>query len=211
MVVALVLVAAACGGSESTPTISVPLGPGDIDRGQSVYKSTCAACHGGDATGIDGLGATLVGSEFVGASSESELVEFVKVGRRKDHPDNTTGRDMPRYGGNNNLGEQQLSDVAAYLISLGRLPAAATSWSKTCCCMAAPYPAHDDQDHVTPPDLHPLWNTATSRRNAVPSVRQTMDRRSHHHAKAHLPEPNCRRHVGGRTAGGCRRRFDAKC
>jgi mono/diheme cytochrome c family protein len=116
--VVLVLGAAACGGSASTPKVTQPLGPGNADRGQSVYKSTCAACHGGDATGVNGLGTALVDSEFIAASSESELVEFIKTGRPKDHPDNTTGRDMPRYGGNPNLSEQQLRDVAAYLISL---------------------------------------------------------------------------------------------
>jgi mono/diheme cytochrome c family protein len=116
--VALVLGAATCGGSESTPTIQLPLGPGDISRGQLVYGATCAACHGGDVAGIDGLGIALIDSEFIAASSESDLVEFITTGRPKDHPDNTTGREMPGYGGNQNLGEQQLRDVAAYLISL---------------------------------------------------------------------------------------------
>lgn len=116
--VALIVGAAACGGTESAPTIQLPLGPGDSDRGQLVYSATCAACHGGNAEGVDGLGIALTDSEFIAASSESGLVEFITAGRPKDHPENTTGSDMPRYPANPNLDEQRLRDVAAYLISL---------------------------------------------------------------------------------------------
>ncbi|MCZ7533973.1 MAG: cytochrome c [Acidimicrobiia bacterium] len=116
LVVALAV--AACGGGTSEPAPTGPLGPGDIERGQAVYKSTCQSCHGGDATGISGLGKALKGSEFVASLTEVELAEFVKAGRPTSDPANTTGLDMPAKGGNPSLNDQQLRDVAAYLRSL---------------------------------------------------------------------------------------------
>ncbi|KAA3641890.1 MAG: hypothetical protein DWP92_00340 [Armatimonadetes bacterium] len=112
------LAVAGCGGGTSEPVPTGPLGPGVAERGQAVYKSTCRSCHGGDATGISGLGKALKGSEFVAGLTEVELAEFVRVGRSPDHPDNTTGVDMPAMGGNPRLNDQQLRDVAAYLLSL---------------------------------------------------------------------------------------------
>lgn len=110
--------AAGCGGASSEPAPTGPLGPGDIKRGHAVYKSTCQSCHGGDATGISGLGKPLMGSVFVAHLTEVELVEFIKAGRPPSDPDNTTGVDMPAMGGNSSLNVQQLRDIAAYLISL---------------------------------------------------------------------------------------------
>jgi len=112
------IAAAGCGGGSSEPAPSGPLGPGDAERGHVVYKSTCQSCHGGDATGISGLGKPLKGSEFVADLTEAELAEFITAGRSTDDPDSTTGLDMPAMGGNPSLNEQQILDVAAYLISL---------------------------------------------------------------------------------------------
>ncbi len=115
---AVALATAGCAGAAIEPAPSGPLGPGDTERGQAVYKSTCQSCHGGDATGISGLGKPLKGSEFIAALTDVELAEFVKAGRPRSDPDNTTGVDMPARGGNPSLNDQQLRDVAAYLISL---------------------------------------------------------------------------------------------
>ncbi len=113
------LVVAACGGGESAPSTSGgPAGPGDIAHGSEIYKGTCATCHGGDAKGIDGLGRSLVNNEFIQSMSEQDLATFIKVGRDRDDPDNTTGVDMPPKGGNPSLTEQDLNDVSAYLKSL---------------------------------------------------------------------------------------------
>lgn len=116
---ALTLVAAACGGGdggdETTTAPSGDAGSGNAVAGASVYSGTCAACHGPDLAGIDGLGKPLAPSEFVAANSEDELVAFIKVGRPAGDPENTQGVDMPPKGGNPALSDQDLQDVAAYL------------------------------------------------------------------------------------------------
>jgi mono/diheme cytochrome c family protein len=116
---AVTLAIAACGGTATTTTIDpADLVPGDVAHGADIYKSTCAACHGGDANGINGLGMPLVGSALVVDLSEDELAAFIKVGRTRGDPDNTTGIEMPPKGGNSKLNAQDLLDVAAYLQSL---------------------------------------------------------------------------------------------
>jgi len=121
IIIAAIVIAAstaACGGGASEPAPTGPLGPGDVERGQPLYKRSCQSCHGGDATGISGLGKPLKGSEFVSSLTEDELVEFIKSGRPTSDPANTTGVEMPPMGGNPSLNTQQLRDIAAYLISL---------------------------------------------------------------------------------------------
>jgi len=116
--IAVAVALTACSGGSSEPTTTQPLGPGDIASGSAVYQSTCSACHGDDAQGIDGLGKPLVDSDFITTQTESELAAFIDEGRPKGDPDNMTGRDMPPSGGNPSLSDQELRDVAAYLISL---------------------------------------------------------------------------------------------
>jgi disulfide bond formation protein DsbB len=50
--------------------------------------------------------------------SDGEFVEFVKNGRKITDPLNNTGVDMPPYGGNPALTEQDLFDIVAYVRSL---------------------------------------------------------------------------------------------
>jgi disulfide bond formation protein DsbB len=91
---------------------------GDAAAGSEVYGDTCAACHGPDAEGVDGLGKALAPSEFVATSSADELVAFVKVGRPSSDPENTTGVDMPPKGGNPALTDEDIANVVAYTQSL---------------------------------------------------------------------------------------------
>lgn len=108
----------ACGGDSGPTTTEGPAGPGNIARGADVYRGTCAACHGGDVEGINGLGPSLIGNDFIASQTEEELADFIKIGRDKDDPENTTGVAMPAKGGNPSLSDQELRDVSAYLISL---------------------------------------------------------------------------------------------
>jgi disulfide bond formation protein DsbB len=48
-----------------------------------------------------------------------DLVTFLKVGRGPSDADNTTGVQMPPRGGNPSLGDDDLTNVVAYLKSLG--------------------------------------------------------------------------------------------
>ena len=115
----LVLVLAACagsgggGGSNGTTPSS-----GDASAGQEVYDTTCAVCHGADATGLPGLGKDLHSNEFIGGMSDSEVLEFLKVGRGSDDPLNDTEVPMPPNGGNPALSDEDLLDVIAFLRTL---------------------------------------------------------------------------------------------
>jgi mono/diheme cytochrome c family protein len=118
----LALVLAACGGgtTDSPAATEAPVATpsGDAAAGEALFQASCTACHGVDAMGIDGLGKAIPGSEFIVATSEDDLVAFVKTGRSVSDPENTTGVDMPPKGGNPALDDTDLIDLVAYLKSL---------------------------------------------------------------------------------------------
>jgi disulfide bond formation protein DsbB len=130
---ALVLFAAACGGDDddgaSSDTTEAPSDDGDGDgdgdaavgdaaAGATVFSGTCAACHGEDAEGIDGLGKPLADSDFVADTSSAELIVVVTDGRAVDDPANTTGILMPPKGGNPALTDEDIANVVSYIKSL---------------------------------------------------------------------------------------------
>ncbi len=94
-------------------------GGGDaVAHGEELFSATCAACHGADATGIAGLGPSMVDNTFIDGLSDDELLAFLIEGRPADHPDNTTGIAMPPKGGNPALSDDDLNDLIAYLRDL---------------------------------------------------------------------------------------------
>ena len=101
----------ATGGGE-TP------GAGDAVNGEEFFSQTCVACHGVDGIGVDGLGPSLIGNEFVAGLSDEELIAFLETGRPADHPDNESGITMPPKGGNPSLSDEDLADIAAHLRTL---------------------------------------------------------------------------------------------
>lgn len=119
LVAVLTLALAACGGGSSDTTSSggggESTGAGDAVKGAAVYQGTCAACHGDDLAGVDGLGKPLAPSAYVVDHTEAELAAFIAVGRPTSDPENTQGVDMPPKGGNPSLSDQDLLDVSAYL------------------------------------------------------------------------------------------------
>jgi disulfide bond formation protein DsbB len=50
--------------------------------------------------------------------SDTELVEFIKVGRDPGDPANTTGIGMPAKGGNPSLDDDDILAILAYIGSL---------------------------------------------------------------------------------------------
>jgi mono/diheme cytochrome c family protein len=119
----LALVLAACGYSDvSSDTTAAPSGGGEdvggAAHGQELFKSTCAACHGQNAEGIDGLGTDMHNNEFIQSQSNADLMVFITVGRSTTDPDNTTGVDMPPKGGNSSLTDTDLADIVDYLRTL---------------------------------------------------------------------------------------------
>ncbi|MEZ6243736.1 MAG: cytochrome c [Phycisphaerales bacterium] len=105
LVVVLVgaLTAAGCDGQDPA-----------VKRGRDTFTRACAACHGTDAQGLEGLGANLRTSEFVGQSTDAQLIEMIKAG--KDATD--THPAMPPKGGVVTLTDERLADVVAYIRSL---------------------------------------------------------------------------------------------
>lgn len=119
---------AACGGDssssgedtpEAAPPTDVPAAPvGDAVNGETLYSTTCIACHGQDGVGIEGLGKSMADSEFIRGLSDEELSTFIKVGRPTSDPENTTGVDMPAKGGNPVLSDEGITDIVAYIRTL---------------------------------------------------------------------------------------------
>lgn len=89
-----------------------------VQEGQSLFSTTCFACHGFDARGIPGLGKNLVESTFIHGLTDDELLAFIINGRPIGDPLNTTGVAMPARGGNPSLTDDQLLSIIAYLRSL---------------------------------------------------------------------------------------------
>ncbi len=131
LLIALALISYGCGGGSETPDSPSedPANPaqkasqsalpkGDPTKGQAAYTQSCSACHGPDATGLQGLGKDLTTSEFGKNLSDKEYLDFVKKGRATDDPLNTTGIAMLPKGGNPALSDAQIIDIVAYLRTL---------------------------------------------------------------------------------------------
>lgn len=89
-----------------------------INAGESIFQTTCSACHGFDAQGISGLGPDMHNNVFINGLSNEALHAFIITGRPADHPDNQSGVAMPARGGNPSLTDNDLTNVIHYLRSL---------------------------------------------------------------------------------------------
>ena len=91
--------------------------PGDPARGATLYGQNCATCHGASLTG--GIGPSLNPIEKLPDVSNPLdppfLIDIITTGRvhKAGDPRST---DMPRKGGNGNLTDQDVKDLAAYII-----------------------------------------------------------------------------------------------
>jgi len=81
---------------------------GDAERGQTVYQTYCARCHGPDGQG--GQAGSIVDPSYLALVSDQGLRTFVIVGRADrnvpDWRENVPGRPMQ---------PQEISDVVAWL------------------------------------------------------------------------------------------------
>lgn len=94
---------------------TVAYDPARVAAGETLFMATCSACHGMNARGIQGLGKDVLDSPFMDSLTDEELHNFIVVGRAPTDPLNTTGVQMPPYGGNPTLTDQNLYDIIAYL------------------------------------------------------------------------------------------------
>lgn len=91
---------------------------GYIAHGNTLFHTTCIACHGKAGAGIAGNGKMLAKNEFVKSLDDDALLAFIKQGRSPSDPKNTTGIQMPPKGGNPAMSDDDILDVIAYLRTL---------------------------------------------------------------------------------------------
>jgi disulfide bond formation protein DsbB len=83
-------------------------------KGEQLFQQTCATCHGADGHGMPKLGKDLHDNAFTKGLSDQEMLQFIKDGRPAWHEDNTQGVDMPPYGGNPALTDDELLAIIAF-------------------------------------------------------------------------------------------------
>src|SRR2546428_173965 len=92
--------------------------PGDPEKGQTLFAQNCATCHGASLEG--GIGPALNPIEKLpGVTNPLDptyLIGIITNGRTDN------GRVMPAKGGNPSLTEQDVKDLAAYIIQQNRNP-----------------------------------------------------------------------------------------
>jgi mono/diheme cytochrome c family protein len=110
--------------ADSSPTPS-PSGsaalPGDPARGATLYGQNCATCHGANLEG--GIGATLNPIDklpgVANALDPAFLIDIITNGRQPQAGDPKQTA-MPPKGGNPSLTDQDIKDLAAYIIEQNR-------------------------------------------------------------------------------------------
>jgi mono/diheme cytochrome c family protein len=102
--------------SSPSPSGSAAL-PGDPAKGATVYGQNCATCHGASLTG--GIGPSLNPIEKLpGVANTLDaafLIDIITNGRKHQAGD-PRSTDMPAKGGNASLTDQDVKDLAAYII-----------------------------------------------------------------------------------------------
>lgn len=82
-------------------------------QGRDVFASTCAACHGPNGKGMQGLGKDLTVSDFVAGKTDDGLRQFIIEGRPDAKP-----VAMPPRGGRDDLTDDDFKHVVVYLRGL---------------------------------------------------------------------------------------------
>ena len=111
--------------ADATPTPTTAL-PGDPAHGATLYGANCATCHGANLEG--GIGAVLNPIDKLQGIPNSLdttfLIGIITNGRQPVTGDPKT-IPMPAKGGNPNLTDQDIKDLAAYIIQSNQINPAA--------------------------------------------------------------------------------------
>ena|SRR5579859_5525460 len=123
--------------SSPSPT-GGPAYPGDPAKGETLFGPNCASCHGASATG--GVGASLNPIEVLPGTKDKAaaldfdyLIQTITNGR-KHQPGDPYQTDMPAKGGNPTLSDQDVKDLASYIVQLnnsGQAPLTAGELAKS--------------------------------------------------------------------------------
>jgi mono/diheme cytochrome c family protein len=103
-------------GASGSPTGSTAL-PGDPSKGATLYGQNCATCHGTSLEG--GIGAVLNPIDKlpgVPNSLDSNFLIGIITNGRQPQAGDPKQVPMPAKGGNNSLTDQDVRDLAAYII-----------------------------------------------------------------------------------------------
>jgi len=123
--VALTAISTLAASSPSPNGSPAPL-PGDPAKGQILYNTNCATCHGVNLGG--GIGAVLNPIDKLPGVPDSLdptfLIGIITNGRQPQAGDPKQIA-MPAKGGNPNLTTQDIQDLAAYIIDQNRNPGGA--------------------------------------------------------------------------------------
>ncbi|HVC77808.1 MAG TPA: cytochrome c [Candidatus Micrarchaeaceae archaeon] len=114
--VALTAVSTMAASSPSPSGSAVPL-PGDPTNGSAVYAANCTACHGASLTG--GIGPALNPIEKLpGVTNplDPNFIIGIITNGRLHQPGDPRQTDMPAKGGNAALTDQDVKDLAAFII-----------------------------------------------------------------------------------------------
>lgn len=112
----LVLGIAGTGCSAASPKeIPATATPDLVSLGGDLYRRSCAPCYGENAAGLPNLGKNLIESELILEGSEAEIIAMIKAGRAVNDPQNTTGVEMPPFGGNRMLSDRDFSAILAFI------------------------------------------------------------------------------------------------
>ena len=97
--------------------------PGDPQKGATLYAQNCATCHGASLEG--GIGAVLNPIDRLpgvpNTLDPNFLIDIITNGR-VHQPGDPKQIDMPKKGGNANLTDQDVRDLAAYIIQQNHQP-----------------------------------------------------------------------------------------
>ncbi len=120
---ALFLLTAITTLADASPSPSAVALPGDPNKGATLYAQNCATCHGVNLEG--GIGATLNPiDKLPGVANPLDpafLIDIIANGRKHQAGDPKQA-DMPPKGGNTNLTDQDVKDLAAYIIQQNQIP-----------------------------------------------------------------------------------------
>jgi mono/diheme cytochrome c family protein len=107
--------------ADASPSPTVAL-PGDPTHGAALYGANCATCHGANLEG--GLGAVLNPiDKLPGVTNSLDpafLIQIITNGRDPQAGD-PKSIPMPKKGGNPNLTDQDIKDLAAYIIQQNQI------------------------------------------------------------------------------------------
>jgi len=107
--------------SSPSPAGSAPPLPGDPAKGAPLYGQNCASCHGANLEGNIGPSLNPI-YKLPGVTDPLDvafLIDTITNGRKHQTGDPGT-KDMPAKGGNTTLSDQDVKDLAAYIIQENR-------------------------------------------------------------------------------------------